>query len=215
VPVFHRALVHASGLEPPLAILNVGGVANVTFLDSGNGLLAFDTGPGNALIDDWMRERAGKGFDENGAAAARGKPDETLLAWLLVHPYFAKEPPKSLDRNWFSARMVGHLSIEDGVATLAAFTARAVGRAVEFAEEEPKRWIVGGGGAKNPELMRLLGDVLKAEIASADAIGWSSDHLEAQAFAYLAVRSLRGLPLTFPSTTGVCEAMTGGVVARP
>ena len=215
VPVFHRALVHASGLAPPLAILNVGGVANVTFLDSGNGLLAFDTGPGNALIDDWMRERAGKGFDENGAAAAGGKPDETLLAWLLVHPYFAKEPQKSLDRNWFSARMVGHLSVEDGAATLAAFTARAVGRAVEFAEEAPKRWIVGGGGAKNPELMRLLGDVLKAEIASADAIGWSSDHLEAQAFAYLAVRSLRGLPLTFPSTTGVCEAMTGGVVARP
>ena len=132
-----------------------------------------------------------------------------------MHPYFSKEPPKSLDRNWFSARMVGHLSVEDGAATLAAFTARAVGRAVEFAEEEPKRWIVGGGGAKNPELMRLLGDVLKAEIASADAIGWSSDHLEAQAFAYLAVRSLRGLPLTFPSTTGVCEATTGGVVARP
>jgi len=215
VPVFHRALVRASGIEPPVAILNVGGVANVTFLDSGSGLLAFDTGPGNALIDDWMRERAGKGFDENGAAAAAGKPDETLLAWLLVHPYFSKEPPKSLDRNWFSARMVGHLSVEDGAATLAAFTARAVGRAVEFAEEEPTRWIVGGGGAKNPELMRLLGDVLKAEIASADAIGWSSDHLEAQAFAYLAVRSLRGLPLTFPSTTGVCEAMTGGVVARP
>jgi anhydro-N-acetylmuramic acid kinase len=215
VPVFHRALAHAFGMKLPLAVLNVGGVANVTFIDSGNRLLAFDTGPGNALLDDWMRERAGKGFDENGLVAARGRPDETLLAWLLVHPYFSKEPPKSLDRNWFSPRMVAHLSLEDGAATLAAFTARAVGRAVEFAEEKPKRWIVGGGGANNPELMRLLGDVLKAEIVSADAIGWSSAHLEAQAFAYLAVRSLRGLPLTFPSTTGVCEATTGGVVARP
>lgn len=215
VPVFHRALAHASGLKPPLAILNVGGVANVTFIDGGNQLLAFDTGPGNALIDDWMRERAGKAFDENGETAAKGKPDEALLAWLLVHPYFPKEPPKSLDRNWFSHRMVAHLSSEDGAATLVAFTAREVARARTFAADEPKRWIVAGGGSKNPELMRLLRHELKAEVVSAEEVGWSPEFLEAQAFAYMAVRSLQGLPLTFPTTTGVCEAMTGGVVARP
>jgi anhydro-N-acetylmuramic acid kinase len=215
VPVFHRALVHASGEKPPIAVLNIGGVANVTFLDSNDQLLAFDTGPGNALLDDWVQERAGKPFDKGGEIAARGKPDEALLAWLLVHPYFQKEPPKSLDRNWFSHRMVAHLSLEDGAATLAAFTARAVARAREFATEEPKRWIVGGGGARNAELMRLLGQQLKAEIVTADDVGWSASHLEAQAFAYLAVRSLKGLPITFPATTGVCEAMTGGVVARP
>jgi anhydro-N-acetylmuramic acid kinase len=215
VPVFHRALVHATGQKPPIAILNIGGVANVTFLDGDDQLLAFDTGPGNALIDDWVQERAGKPFDEDGEIAACGKPDETLLAWLLVHPYFQKEPPKSLDRNWFSHRMVAHLSAEDGAATLAAFTARAVARALEFAPEEAKRWIVAGGGARNPELMRLLAQQLKAEMVTADEIGWSASHLEAQAFAYLAVRSLKGLPITFPSTTGVCEAMTGGVVAKP
>jgi anhydro-N-acetylmuramic acid kinase len=215
VPVFHRALAHATGQLPPIAILNIGGVANVTFLDSDDQLLAFDTGPGNALLDDWVREQAGKPFDEGGAIAARGKPDEGLLAWLLVHPYFQKEPPKSLDRNWFSHRMVAHLSLEDGAATLAAFTVSAISRAVEFADEAPKRWIVAGGGAGNAELLRLLREKLKAEIITADHVGWSSSHLEAQAFAYLATRSLKGLPITFPTTTGVCEAMTGGVVARP
>jgi anhydro-N-acetylmuramic acid kinase len=215
VPVFHRALVHASGEKPPIAVLNIGGVANVTFLESDDQFLAFDTGPGNALLDDWVQERTGRPFDEGGAIAAAGKPDESLLAWLLVHPYFQKEPPKSLDRNWFSHRMVAHLSLEDGAATLAAFTAKAVARALEFADEEPARWIVGGGGAANAELMRLLREQLKAEIVGADEVGWSASHLEAQAFAYMAVRSLKGLPITFPSTTGAPEALTGGVVARP
>ncbi len=215
VPVFHRALAYASGLEPPVAVLNVGGVANVTFVGAGGQLVAFDTGPGNALIDDWIQERTGRPFDEAGAVAARGRPDEPLLAWLLVHPYFQSEPPKSLDRNWFSHRMVGHLSTEDGAATLTAFTARAVARAIDFAPGRPRQWIISGGGARNTELLRLIREELKAEVLTADSIGWSAAFLEAQAFAYLAVRSLRGLPLTFPSTTGVPEAMTGGVVVRP
>jgi anhydro-N-acetylmuramic acid kinase len=215
VPVFHRALVHAAKLETPVAVLNIGGVANVTFVDADGQLIAFDTGPGNALLDDWVKERTGQPYDEGGRLAARGQPDEPLLAWLLVHPYFQTEPPKSLDRNWFSHRMVGHLSTEDGAATLASFTARAVARALDHAPAPPLRWIVTGGGARNGELLRLLAHHLKAEIKTADDMGWSSAFMEAQAFAYLAVRSLRGLPLTFPSTTGVSEAMTGGVVARP
>jgi anhydro-N-acetylmuramic acid kinase len=215
VPVFHRALAHATGQKAPVAILNIGGVANATFLDSDDRLLAFDTGPGNALLDDWVQERAGIPFDEGGAIAARGKPDEALIAWLLVHPYFDKQPPKSLDRNWFSHRLVSHLSLEHGAATLAAFTVRAVKRALEHATEEPRRWIVAGGGARNSELMRLLRQEFEAEIVTADEVGWSSAFLEAQAFAYLAVRSLKGLAITFPTTTGVCQAITGGVVARP
>src|SRR5215213_169415 len=139
VPVFHRALAEMSGLETPVAVLNIGGVANVTLIGRDGGLLAFDTGPGNALIDDWMQERAGQPFDEDGRTAARGRPDEALLAWLLVHPYFQKPPPKSLDRNWFSHRLVAHLSIENGAATLAAFTARAGARALDFFAEPPAR----------------------------------------------------------------------------
>jgi anhydro-N-acetylmuramic acid kinase len=215
VPVFHRALAEASGFEGPLGILNLGGVANVTLLTAKGDLLAFDTGPGNALIDDWMRERTGRALDDGGRTAARGRPDGALLAWLLTHPFFARRPPKSLDRNWFSHKLAGQLSTEDGAATLTAFTAQAVARAVDHAPEPPSRWIVAGGGARNGELMRLLNYHLRAEITTADAIGWSSAYLEAQAFAYLAVLSLSGLPITFPATTGVKEPLTGGIRALP
>jgi len=215
VPVFHRALAEAAGLALPVAILNLGGVANVTFVGPGEALAAFDTGPGNALLDDWMQERAGFPFDPDGATAARGTPDEPLLDWLLAHPYFGRPAPKSLDRNWFSHRIAAHLSTQDGAATLAAFTARAVARSLDFAPGRPRRWIVAGGGAQNAELLRLLRHRLNAEIVHADSLGWSAAFLEAQAFAYLAVRSLKGLPLTFPSTTGVSEPLTGGVLATP
>lgn len=212
VPVFHRALVDHSNLEKPVAVLNIGGVANVTFIAADGSLLAFDTGPGNALIDDWMRERTGRPMDDGGRTAARGRPDEPLLAWLLVHPFFQRLPPKSLDRNWFSHRMMSHQTTEVGAATLTAFTARAVARALDFAPEPPLRWIVSGGGARNGELVRLLSYHLRADITTADGIGWSSAFLEAQAFAYLAVRSLKGLPITFPTTTGVNEPLCGGLV---
>ena len=215
VPVFHQALAAASGFEGAFGILNIGGVANATLFDSRGGVIGFDTGPGNALIDDWMKERAGQDFDDGGRTAAEGRPHEPLLAWLMVHPFFLRPPPKSLDRNWFSHKLAGRLSTEDGAATLTAFTARAVARAVDHATEVPTRWIVSGGGARNGELLRLLNHHLRAEITTADAIGWSSAYLEAQAFAYLAVRSLRGLPITFPSTTGVREPTTGGVLTRP
>ncbi len=215
VPVFHRALVQAAGLSAPVAVLNLGGVANVTFVGPGDSLIAFDAGPGNALIDDWVRERAGLVFDEEGRIAAQGQADEALLAWLLKHPFFAKPPPKSLDRNWFSHRIVGHQSLEDGAATLTALTARAVARAADFAPEPPTRWIVAGGGTRNAELLRLLRDRLMVDVITADDVGWSSAFLEAQAFAYLAVRSFKGLPLTYSGTTGVPEPATGGVVSRP
>ena len=215
VPVFHRALAEASGFSGSLGILNLGGVANVTLLTGAGDLLAFDTGPGNALIDDWMRERTGRPLDDGGRTAARGRADGALLAWLLTHPFFARKPPKSLDRNWFSHKLAGQLSTEDGAATLTAFTAQAVSRALDHAAESPLRWIVAGGGARNGELMRLLNYHLRAEITTADAVGWSSAYLEAQAFAYLAALSLLGLPLTFPATTGVREPITGGVRAAP
>lgn len=215
VPVFHRALAEAAGMEPPLAVLNIGGVANVTLIGPDGELTAFDTGPGNALLDDLVRERTGAPYDADGATASRGRPDEALLAWLLTHPYFVRRPPKSLDRNWFSHRIVAHLPTEDAAATLAAFTARSAARALDFAPARPRRWIVGGGGALNAEILRLLAAQTGAEVVAADSVGWSSAALEAQAFAFLAVRSLKGLPITYPSTTGAPQAMTGGVLSRP
>ena len=209
VPVFHRAL--ASRLERPVAVLNIGGVANVTWIGRGTDLLAFDTGPGNALIDDWMLAHTGQACDDNGAAAARGKVDPTALSRLLAHDYFGRTPPKSLDRNAFDPAPVEKLSTEDGAATLTRFTAESAAAARRHFPEPARQWIVTGGGRRNPTLMAALEDVVgKGAVRAAEDLGWDGDSLEAQAFAYLAVRSRRGLPLSFPSTTGVSRPMEGG-----
>jgi anhydro-N-acetylmuramic acid kinase len=215
VPVFHRALVEKLGWPGPTAVLNVGGVANLTYLDGAEAMIAFDTGPGNALIDDFMLARAGKAHDEGGVLAAGGRVDEKLVAGLLARSFFRLPFPKSLDRNAFSLDVSGH-SLADGAATLTAVTAAAVARSVDLLPRPPRTWIVAGGGARNASLIGMLGARLApATVLTADALGWSADALEAQAFAYLAVRTLRGLPLTFPTTTGVAEPMRGGVVVRP
>lgn len=217
VPVFHQALARTLDRPHPIAVLNVGGVANITWVDGGDPI-ACDTGPGNALIDDFMRARTGAPLDRDGDQAARGKVDEDFVARVLAHPFFAQACPKSLDRNAFAFANIGlpDFSVADGAATLSALTAAAVARVVPLLPQPPRSWIVAGGGARNPTLMRMLAERLKpARVETAHAIGWASDSLEAQAFAYLAVRTLNGLPLTFPKTTGAPRPMTGGIVARP
>jgi anhydro-N-acetylmuramic acid kinase len=200
----------------PLAVLNIGGVANVTWIgEAAQALLAFDTGPGNALIDDWTRRATGRPYDADGALARAGRVDEGALGALLEAPYFARRPPKSLDRNDFGLDPVARLTGADGAATLAAFSAGAVARAVGHMPAPPKRWIVTGGGRRNPTLMAALRDVLGTEVVAAEVVGWDGDALEAQAFAYLAVRSLKRLPLSFPGTTGVPAPQVGGVLHRP
>jgi anhydro-N-acetylmuramic acid kinase len=215
VPVFHRALVDRFDRPGPTAVLNVGGVANLTYLDGSEAMIAFDTGPGNALIDDFMLACTGKAHDEGGVLAAGGQVDHKLVAGLLTHPFFRLPFPKSLDRNAFRVDVSGR-SLADGAATLTALTAAAVARALDLLPRSPRTWIVAGGGARNATLMGMLAAGLApATVIAADALGWSADALEAQAFAYLAVRTLRGLPITFPTTTGVASPMTGGMVARP
>jgi anhydro-N-acetylmuramic acid kinase len=221
VPVFHRALVRLLDQPGPIAVLNIGGVANLTYIDGDAELIACDIGPGNALIDDFVRLRTGNPHDSEGRAAAAGQVDEAAVERILAHPFFAKPPPKSLDRNAFhhwiaqDAKLAGK-SLEDGAATLTAVTAAAIARAVRFFPRSPASFIVAGGGIRNPVLMGMLMHRLApASVTTADAVGWSADSLEAQGFAYLAVRSLNGLPLSFPTTTGVPRPMPGGVVARP
>jgi anhydro-N-acetylmuramic acid kinase len=217
-PVFHQALVRNLRRELPVAVLNVGGVANVTFIDDGR-LIACDTGPGNALLDDFLRLNTGQPLDVDGHHAAAGRVDDAMIARLLAHPFFALPLPKSLDRNDFRdwvGDTVDGIGVDDGAATLTALTAAAVARVVPLLPRAPKSWIVAGGGAHNPTLMRMLGERLApAHVEAAHAVGWSADSLEAQAFAYLAVRSLRGLPLTFPGTTGVQRPLSGGVLVQP
>lgn len=215
VPVWHRALALDAGLETPLVAVNIGGVGNLTFVAEGEDPIAFDTGPGNALLDDLMLERTQIACDVDGMAAAMGKVDEAALAELLAHPYFAAPAPKSLDRNAFSRAPVAALSTEDAAATLTAFTARSIARAFALLPARPRRVIICGGGAHNPTLMRMLGEALGLALSTADEIGWNAAAMEAQAFAFLAVRAQRGLPLTFPTTTGVAAPMTGGIITRP
>jgi anhydro-N-acetylmuramic acid kinase len=218
VPVFHRAIVGTIDRPHPVAVLNIGGVANVTFVDGGPDPIACDTGPGNALIDDFMRARTGAPYDDNGDAAATGKPDYAFIADVLKNPFFDRKPPKSLDRNAFAFANIGlpEYSVADGAATLSALTVEAVARVLPHLPARPQAWIVGGGGARNRTLMRLLAEKLKpATVETADQAGFSADALEAQAFAFLAVRSMRGLPITFPTTSGAPRPMQGGVVARP
>ncbi len=219
VPVFHQALVRGLDLEMPVAVLNIGGVANVTVLDGVADPIACDTGPGNALIDDFMAARTGHPFDESGRLAAAGSVDEAAVARLLDHPFFAVPPPKSLDRNDFRAYVAQHLGLEgattaDGAATLTALTAASVAAVVPLLPRAPKLWIVAGGGARNPALCAMLAARLGRPVYLAETVGWSADALEAHAFGFLAVRALRGLPLTFPSTTGVAAPLTGGQVFR-
>lgn len=211
-PAFHAAM--ATGLEKPVALLNLGGVGNVTWIGSDDdrteNLIAFDTGPGNALIDDWVLKRLGQRADVDGALAASGTLDDAVLDELLDNPYFGAPPPKSLDRDDFDAAAVDPLSDADGAATLTAFTAAAVERALVHLPAAPARWIVCGGGRHNPTLMRMLSDRLTATVEPVEAIGWDGDFVEAQAFAYLAVRSLGDLPISWPGTTGAPGPLCGG-----
>lgn len=206
-PLFHQALAHA--MSGPIAVLNLGGVANVTFVD-GDTLLAFDTGPASALLDDWVGRHTGAAFDMDGRLARSGTVGRAALATLLAHPFFDRPPPKSLDRNAFDAAPVAGLSVADGAATLAAFTVHGIARAREHLPAAPRRWLVGGGGRHNAALMDGLRDTLGVPVDPVEAAGWDGDALEAQAFGFLAVRSLHGLPLSLPGTTGVNRPMPGG-----
>lgn len=213
VPVYHRALAKALGRPGPIAVVNIGGVSNVTYIDGDDVLIACDTGPGNALLDDFVSRVTQQAFDDSGNLAAQGSPDAAWLASALAHPFFRAKPPKSLDRNEFASLQLPPWAPADGAATLTAFTAGAIAAVAPLLPLAPRQWIVTGGGARNLTMMRMLGEKLApAKVQTADDFGWSADAMEAQAFAFLATRSLKGLPLSYPATTGVPVPMTGGVL---
>jgi anhydro-N-acetylmuramic acid kinase len=214
VPAYHRALAARSGVTGDIAVVNIGGVANITRIGRDGSLVAGDTGPGNALVDDFMRIRTGAVMDLNGEHAARGHVNEAALASMLGNPWFDLPFPKSLDRDEFSFEAVAGQSTEDGAATLTAFTARSIARGIALAGGA-ERIVIAGGGAHNPHLVAMIAEAVRGPVVTADALGWSADFLEAEAFAFLAVRSIAGLPLSYPETTGVPHPMPGGVVARP
>lgn len=213
-PVYHRALVDMYSFRKPVAVLNIGGIANVTWIGEDDTMIAFDTGPGNVLLDEWMLAKTGIAMDEGGKVAAKGQVDANILAELLDNPFFHARPPKSLDRLDFSPKPVESLSLEDGAATLTAFTAGSIARAADHFPTPANDWIVTGGGALNPVLMAALAATLPGNVAAASDLGWSDTFIEAQAFGYMAVRSIKELPLTYPATTGIDRPLSGGVLAK-
>lgn len=210
LPVYHRAL--AAPLDKPVAVLNLGGVANITFIGSDGTIVAFDTGMASGLIDNWMQAQAGVAFDEGGACAARGRVDAARLTAMMADPWFDAPPPKSIDRERFGIEAVQGLGVEDGAATLTAFTAAGVARGIDLLPERPATIHVAGGGRHNATLMAMLGERTGVPVARVDGLGWDGDALEAQGFAYMAVRHLMRLPISFPGTTGAPGPMTGGVL---
>jgi anhydro-N-acetylmuramic acid kinase len=214
VPLYHQAL--AASLAKPLMVLNLGGVGNVTYI-GGDALIAFDTGPANAMLDDLVRRRRGLQFDSGGRLSAAGRAEKSIIDKFVRHPYFAQPAPKSLDRNEFHAELkaVDALDDEDGAATLAEMTVQASIAALRHVPQRPLRWLVTGGGRQNAHIMRRLAAELSVPVEPVEAVGWHGDFLEAECFGYLAVRSVLGLPLSLPSTTGVPCPLTGGELAEP
>jgi len=223
-PFFHHALARWIGAEAPLVFLNLGGVGNLSWVDprigapeAAGACLAFDTGPANAPLDDLMRARRGAACDRDGALAAQGRVDTGIVARALARPYFAKTPPKSLDRNDFAELLgwVAALSDADAAATLTAVAVASALAGLGHCPEPPARLLVSGGGRKNPVLMAGLARGAGCPVAPVEAAGLDGDMIEAQAFGYLAVRVARGWPTSAPGTTGVAAAVGGGRISRP
>ncbi len=211
MPLYHRARARAHKLDGPLAILNIGGVGNVTWIGPEEGdILAFDTGPGNAPIDDYMRNMVGKPFDRHGEMASKGNVHEDILQGWLSGPFFMRKPPKSLDRNAWNLRDARRLSEPDAVATMTAFTIHSIRKAQQHFPAPVRQWLVAGGGRKNKVILHGLEAALDGAVKTVDDIGWNGDALEAEGFGYLAVRSRLGLPLSLPTTTGCRAPTTGG-----
>jgi len=214
-PVYHAALVRKAGMEGPVAVLNLGGVGNITLIRADGELEAFDTGPANGMVDLLVQSRMKKRMDEGGRLAAAGAVDQAVLGAYLAHPYFAASGPKSLDRFDFSLDPVADLSLEDAAATLTAFAAQAVALGVARCSEQPKEIVVCGGGRHNPVLLAAIRERVGVPVSTAEDKGWRGDSIEAEAFAFLAARCRLGLPISFPGTTGVSAPMTGGRIVEP
>lgn len=211
IPVYHYARARASQLKRPVAILNIGGVSNVTWIDGGvEDILAFDCGPGNALIDDLILKHTGERFDRDGALALQGTIHEDVLARWMDHPFFTAPPPKSLDRGAWDVSTISNFPLGDAAATLTEFTVRAVVQAATHFPTPAREWYVCGGGRHNRAIMEGLRASLGAPVEPVDTLGWNGDALEAEGFAYMAVLSRLGKPISFPRTTRVKVPMTGG-----
>lgn len=213
LPLYHRAMM--AGQDFPVAVLNLGGVANITYIGTDGELIAFDCGPANALMDDFIKSRRGLDYDEGGVLACLGTIQNNVVEMFLKDPYFRKPPPKSLDRNHWTMDCVQYASnAENGMATLMEMSVQGVAQALKHLPAVPKHIYAAGGGRKNDYMMDCLQDTLDIPVERIETLGWNGDATEAEGFAYLAVRSVLGVSITLPTTTGVRVPQTGGVLVR-
>ncbi|WP_310619375.1 anhydro-N-acetylmuramic acid kinase [Flexibacterium corallicola] len=216
--IYHQALLLSSPLPhspADCAVLNLGGVGNITWWDGGDQLIAFDCGPANAPINDWVKNHSKGNMDRDGVFADQGIVDEERLASLLEAPFFYQAPPKSLDRNSFTHVMASNQCFENGAAFLTAFSASCVAKGLDLLPSRPRYLYICGGGRKNHSLLREIAKRCQVEVKTAEDIGWNGDFTEAECFAFLAVRSKAGLPISFPNTTGAPHPLRGGKIADP
>ncbi len=213
-PAFYEALTRS--VQKPIAVVTLGGVANVTWIGPLGELQSFDIGAGNILLDTWVQKKANQEMDFNGTLGAKGHIDAHLLSYLMKYPFLEKKPPKTLDRNDFNdlLKQIDGLNAEDGAATLTAFIAGTVQKSAQFFKEPVHQWIVTGGGSFNPTLVQMIRHAVKEPVISADEMGWNKDMLEAECYGFLAARCVNVLPITFPETTGIKEPLSGGLIIR-
>lgn len=218
IPAYHQALARGQGTSSATVFVNIGGISNLTYIGSNGQIAAYDSGPGNTLIDQWVEEHTGKAFDAGGEIASRGRVLSALAGRYLDHPFFSANVRRSLDRNDFHPPVRTEAGLEDGARTLAYVTAAAILKSASHLPEQPARYVVCGGGRLNEVIMGHLRELAArdgADVVPAEALGFNGDSMEAEAWAYLAARSKRGLPLTFPGTTGVALPVSGGVSVIP
>lgn len=210
-PVFYEAMTR--DLDKPVGVVSIGGLTSLSYIGANGELVGFDVGPGNILIDRWMDAKMGAEMDFDGLWAARGSIDQRLLTKMLAHPYFAKKPPKASDATDFDELMkdVEGSTVADGAATLTALTVQSIVRAAGFLPETPKMWIITGGGAMNPSIIKGLRQTLPG-VRTAQEMRWNTECLEAQGWAFLAARTVFKLPISFPLTTGVLDPISGGLL---
>ncbi len=215
IPIYHYARARSSDLKRPVAILNIGGVSNVTWIDGNEeDLVAFDCGPGNAMLDDLISKATGERYDQDAGWARQGKADREVLDRWLSHDYFKKPAPKSLDRDAWDVTTISNFPLPMAAATLTDFTVEAIAKGAELFPEPAKEWYVTGGGRLNPAMMNGLARLLNVPVYPVEQIGWNGDALEAEGFAYMAVRKLLDLPISFPKTTGCKTPLTGGKIHK-
>ena len=212
-PIYHQFIIEEFDLELPSCVLNIGGISNLTYWD-GHKLIGFDTGPGNALMDDYISKTLNKNFDRDGVLASKGIPIKHEIKKFLLHDFFKKPPPKSLDRlafiSLYNELTKKNHSINDVMATLAAFTVETIATSIELLPEKVKNIIITGGGYRNTHLMNNLRDRLKIKFLNEMQLGINFDYIESELIAYLSARSIYNLPFTFPSTTGISKPSSGG-----